>query len=230
MTEGPPPARPISPEEREGAVQRLCTHFARDHIDTRELERRLDLVFAAAARDELAALEQDLPALPVEEPAAIADTPGAAARVPVDATRRAREREFLIGVMGGTERTGNWTPARHVTVLALMGGALLDFREATFAEPVTSVTIFAVMGGVEIVVPPGVRVESHGIAIMGGFAGTEPARPPAPDAPLIRLHGLALMGGVDVKERLPGESEREARRRLKAERRARARLLRGGGG
>ena len=48
--------------------------------------------------------------------------------------------------------------------------------------------------------------------------------PPDPDAPLLRIHGLTMMGGVDITMRLPGESERGARRRqrheLREERRA----------
>lgn len=231
MTDPSLPGRAISPEERERAVQRLGAHFAEDHIDMGELERRLDLVFAAASRDELAALEQDLPALRTAAEAGTTDSgqpvAGAVPGAKVDPARRARDREFLLAVMGGTERKGTWTPARRVTVLALMGGARLDFREAVFAEAVTRITIFAVMGGVQILVPPGVRVEWHGIAIMGGFGGAEPSAPPSPDSPVIRLHGLALMGGVDVQERLPGESERDAKRRIRAERKAKARL-RGG--
>ena len=81
------------------------------------------------------------------------------------------------------------------------------------------------MGGVEIVVPPGLAVQTHGTAIMGGFQEVNRAPVhPDPDAPLLRVHGFAMMGGVDIKMRLPGESDREARRRhrheLRAERRA----------
>jgi predicted membrane protein len=50
-----------------------------------------------------------------------------------------------------------------------MGGSELDFREAVMGPGVTELQIFAVCGGVEVVVPPGLNVESHGIAIMGGF-------------------------------------------------------------
>ena len=46
------------------------------------------------------------------------------------------------------------------------------------------------------------------------------------DAPLIKVNGFVLMGGVEIKVRLPGETKREARKRLKAERR-RKRLVRG---
>ena len=55
-------------------------------------------------------------------------------------------------------------------------------------------------GGVQIIVPPGLAVEVHGTAIMGGFQNVNraPAHPD-PDAPLLRVHGLAFMGGVDVR-------------------------------
>lgn len=77
----------------------------------------------------------------------------------------------------------------------------------------------SILGGADIIVPPGVRVESNGIAILGGF-GKGPDHPTDPDAPTIRINGLVMLGAVSIKERLPGESKREARRRLKAERMA----------
>lgn len=61
------------------------------------------------------------------------------------------------------------------------------------------------MGGVQIRVPPWVRVEVHGSGFMGGFEerlAPRGERPP-PDAPVLRVHGFALMGGVDVRVREP---------------------------
>jgi hypothetical protein len=101
-------------------------------------------------------------------------------------------------------------------VLAMMGGAELDFREARLSSGVTEIEIFALMGGVEILVPPGVRIDAGGMAIMGSFAhGAGNNESTAPDAPVIRIGGIAIMGGVEVHVRLPGETAREARRRLK---------------
>ena len=212
-----PPA-PISAAQRERTVQRLGAHFAQDHIDVEELERRLDLVFAATDPAVLEAQTADLPALRADQEVA-----AAIPEVALDPMARAGEREFVVAIMGGTERKGHWTPPRRLTVLALMGGACLDFRECDFGAPVTIVTIVALMGSAEIVVPPGVRVESSGVAIMGAFEGGG-AGAGRPDAPLIKLNGLVMMGAVEVKVRFPGESGREARRRLKAERQARKRL------
>jgi hypothetical protein len=88
----------------------------------------------------------------------------------------------------------------------MLGGAEIDLREAKFAPGVTQIEANAFMGGIEITVPPGVRVESLGAAFMGGFeasAGDSGALDP--NAPVLRVSGLAVMGGVEVKVRKPGK-------------------------
>lgn len=230
-TDGGPPARSLAPAEREAAVERLCAHFARDALTDTELERRLDLAYAARTTAELASLEADLPALEGSA-AAVPGSPTSPApsgseappASPVASGRPAADHDLVVSVWGSTERKGGWTPPRRLTALSVMGGTELDFREAEFATREVSVRVVAVMGGVDVIVPPGVRVEWTGIALMGGVATPERMNPPAPDAPVVRISGLVCMGGVDVVERLPGESAKEARKRLKRARKARRRL------
>jgi hypothetical protein len=92
---------------------------------------------------------------------------------------------------------------------------------------VTELTIFALWGGVEVIVPPGMNVESHGVGLLGGFEHAAESTPD-PRAPTLRVTGVALMGGVDITVRHAGESARDARRRRRQERREKARELRGG--
>ncbi|MEE8560664.1 MAG: DUF1707 domain-containing protein [Gemmatimonadota bacterium] len=214
-------------ESRDRVVQELSEHFAADHLEVAELERRLDRVFAVRTRAELDALLAGLPALPVKSgpTAESAGEPLPACRV--EPGLAVPKSQTVVAIMGGAGRSGAWTPPRRLNVFVLMGGADVDFREARFGEPVTEITVVAIMGGLEIIVPPGVRVESNGLAIMGGFdieQMSDDAR--GADAPLIKVNGFVLMGGVEIKVRLPGETKREARKRLKAERR-RKRLVRG---
>jgi hypothetical protein len=118
--------------------------------------------------------------------------------------------------MGAAVRKGPWTAPRQLHVLAVMGGAELDFREAQFGPGVSTVTVFATMGAVEIIVPPGIRVESDGFALMGGFEQSGGSTAAAdPSMPMLRISGIAIMGAVEITVRLPGESAREAKRRLK---------------
>lgn len=218
----------LSPEERQATVDRLCAHFARDAMDTTELERRLDIAYAARTRAELVALERDLPALGSEtRPSVSVTAPPTTASVPVDPSRRAQESDLIVSIWGATERKGSWVPPRQLNAVTVMGGTDLDFRQATFATEAVSIRLLALMGGVDIVVPPGVRVEWGGIALMGGVSMPEPGTPPAPDAPVIRISGLVCMGGVDVVERHPGESARDARKRIRNDRKARRKLASG---
>ena len=140
-----------------------------------------------------------------------------------------RDLDTAYAIFGGIDRRGTWNVPRRMRIVAIFGGANLDLREARFPPGVIDIEVTAVMGGINIVVPPGLAVQMHGSAIMGGFAdiNRSPANPD-PDAPLLRIHGLTMMGGVNIEMRLPGESERGARRRhrreLREERREQRRL------
>ena len=109
-----------------------------------------------------------------------------------------------------------------------MGGVDLDFREARMGPGVIELSVFAIIGGVTIIVPPDLQVESDGIGIMGGFECSEEVRAGHdPDAPILKINGLAMMGGVDVKVREPGETALDAWRRRRSARRERRRRRRG---
>jgi hypothetical protein len=217
---------------REVTIDALCEHFANDEMEMEEFERRVEAAHKASTGDELKTLLQDLPGgdLPVQHAEGDALAPDR--RFRVTSAAHVKERQFVVAILGGASRKGKWAPARTNYALAIMGGTELDFREAVLGPGITDVQVFAMWGGVEIIVPPGLRVESHGLAIMGGFDHLEDIRegPDDPDAPVLRITGAALMGGVDIKFRHPGETARDARRRRRVERKERRhrRRLRGG--
>ncbi len=209
----PGPALVSLRQVRERSIARLTEAFAHDVLDMDEFERRLSIAHRSSSGEELATLTADLQA--EEEPATTA-----LAAPAVVAPQSVRQRQRLLLIMGGTSRRGPWTPPRTLRIIALMGGAELDFREAALAPGVTEVHITAVMGGVSIVVPPHLAVEMDGSAILGGFEHSDRApTDPDPDRPVLRVHGLAVMGGVHIETRLLGESESDARRRRRQHRR-----------
>ena len=216
-TESPSPSAdadsPLA-AERERVVQTLSNHFAHDQLTLTEFEHRLERAYHVTAIDQLRALVADLPSV-----SALPATQGAAGPALVPSSD-VPPRGVMFAIMGGHERSGSWIVPRQLKVIAVMGGAELDLREARFGPGVTEIEIFAVMGGAHVIVPPGVRVESIGAAIMGGFdvkAGDATALSDA--HPLVRLSGLAVMGGVGTETRLPGETGREAKRRRRRGRR-----------
>jgi hypothetical protein len=222
-------------------VDALCEAFARDQLEVHELERRLDEANRARTdaelRQVLAGL--DLAALTAPDTALVAASrPVAENLLPAQgiASRIARvdpelvpERQFTLSFWSGRSRKGSWIPAKNISAIAIQGGIQLDFREARFGPGVTHVRAVAVMGGVEIMVPPGLHVETSGFAIMGAFEDeADASRIPPQQGPILRVTGLACMGAVEVKVRLPGETDRDARARKKRLRRQRKARLEAG--
>ncbi|HEX6808668.1 MAG TPA: DUF1707 domain-containing protein [Gemmatimonadaceae bacterium] len=187
--------------QREQIVQRLCSHFASNHLTMDELEQRIDQAYRAPSVAELDALVVGLPVL-ADEPAtttAASVAPSGAPTLPA-----VPERDVLIGIMSGHTRRGPWALPRHLKVFTVMGGIVLDLREAFIAPGVSEIEITALMAGVEVFVPPGVRVECTGSAFMGAFEVDQRAQwIAAGEDRVVRVTGFALMAGVDVKVRPP---------------------------
>jgi hypothetical protein len=183
---------------REEVIDALGVAFAHGDIELAELEGRLTLAFRANDASSLRELLADLPT-------AAAWRHANAAPQPYDAgVQDVPERSVVAAFMGGNIRRGSWAVPRKLKVVALMGGVELDLRQARLAPGLTEIECFAVMGGVQIIVPAGVRVEAMGMAVMGGFeTNAGDASATAPDLPYIRLSGLAIMGGVEATVRRP---------------------------
>ncbi len=215
----PTPAPVPLEQTRERVIQQLCEHFAYDNLTAEALEERLDRAHQATSLVDLRALVSDLPVVAADA------APGAKTFVGPATGAHISERQIIIGIMGGAEKKGVWTPAKQIYVVALMGGVELDFREARFGPGVTEVIVFAIMGGAEIIVPPGVHVDLNGLAPMGGFGQTGSAPLPTdPHAPVLRIGGFVMMGGVEVSIRYPGERPKDARQREKLDRAEQKRL------
>jgi hypothetical protein len=179
--------------QREKVIEALTEHFAQDRLTMEQLEERLDKVYRANTSSALMAVLADLPA----PPAANVPAPAPLMKPPLTGSRQPK---FLVAFMSGVSRRGQWSVPGTINAVAFMGGVEIDLRGAELSSPVTDIHVLAVMGGVEITVPPGVRVESNGFAIMGGFEDSvAPYTTTDPNAPLVRVSGFALMGGVEVR-------------------------------
>ena len=222
MTDSQPLPVALSRSRREETIQLLCARFADDELSVDEFERRVDLAHRVTSESDLALLVADLkPAPPKPNPVPTTHTAPVPAPAPTPLpAAHARESQMMMAVMAGVERKGRWAPARRNTIFAVMGGGELDFRDAILPAGVTEISIYAVMGGVEIIVPPGMIVDAGGIAIMGGFTHRDDSTMADPSAPILKIDGFVMMGGVDISVRRPGETAKDASRRIKQERKA----------
>ncbi|MEE9132230.1 MAG: DUF1707 domain-containing protein [Gemmatimonadota bacterium] len=180
-------------EQRDRKTAELCEHFAAGHIELDVLELRLATVDDAKSVRELDELLADLPALAATAPAVV-EPPAA--------------RGWALALLGGNSRKGEWSPPRRLNAVAVMGGVALDFRDARLAAGETHVTAVALMGGIEIIVPPGLPVTVRGLGILGGVDQVEHAPvEQSPSAPRLKVTALACMGGVEIKTRASKRAE-----------------------
>lgn len=228
MSEDYPVQGPNIETVRERAIEVLMEHFSRDMMDLDEFEERLDSVDRCSTAGELRALLRKLPPLESTELATDMIPAGGGETIVVDADR-VRDHGFFVSVLGGTNRTGRWIPARKNFALGVLGGLSLDFRECLFGPGVTDLNVLTILGRVEIIVPPEMAVEVDGMAILGGFDHqTDVPLRTNPNLPILRIRGLAVLGGVGVEVRLPGETSRQAKKRRRLERKRDQRRLMSG--
>lgn len=210
----------LDPREREAVIDALSEHFAADRLSVEEFERRLDRAHRAEHKSDLDSLLADLSeghrpegvsaSSPGPSEAGVSEggpepgplVPGSR-RAPAPPLEEIRERATDLCVWGGRSRSGSWTPARRHRAVAIQGGIELDYREARLGSGSYELRVAAVMGGVEVVVPPDLRVETQGSAVLGSFEH-EASASEGP-GPLLRIRGFALMGSVEVYVREPGE-------------------------
>lgn len=78
------------------------------------------------------------------------------------------------------------------------GGAKLDLREAKIAKSGAEIEINAAFGGVEILVPRDMKVESEGLPVLGGWTNNFVSEVEK-GAPVLKISGSVGFGGVEVK-------------------------------
>ncbi len=204
-------------DRREKVIAILCEGYATDLISDSEFENRLDSAHQTTDLVALDKLVADLEGLDKRPEVALATLPEARA---MNLTRP--KTKNVVAIFGGVSRTGEWTAPQKLRAIAVLGGIELDFREAILPAGVTEVQIYTLIGGADVIVPPGVTVECDGIAILGGFETVgRVSSGQVQSRAVLRITGISALGGVSVSTRLPGESSRQAKRRLKREDKAR---------
>ncbi|MFF1494966.1 DUF1707 domain-containing protein [Streptomyces sp. NPDC058304] len=209
--EKPLPELRASDADRDRVVERLRDAVAEGRIDMEEFEERLEAAYKSKTYAELEPLTRDLPA-PGAGPMPIAASGPAPAPVPADSSWSSRigggvglpaGSSAAVAVMSSFQRKGNWTVPARLDAVAFWGGGELDLREANFAQREVVINCVAIMGGIQITVPPGVEVDVRGFGFMGAFDQRDAPGPVVPGAPRVVVTGFAFWGGVEIKTKSP---------------------------
>ncbi|WP_329340213.1 DUF1707 domain-containing protein [Streptomyces sp. NBC_01352] len=217
MTEDAPELR-ASDADRERVAEVLRDALAEGRLDMEEFGERLDATYKARTYGELAPITRDLPSGPGGAPApriSMTKEPAQSGSWAGRIVGGEGSSTWAVAIMSGFQRKGRWTVPRRFNCFAFWGGGEIDLREANFADSEVEINCIAIMGGMQVIVPPGVEVLVRGLGIMGGFDQREEGVPGDPGAPRVIVTGFAFWGGVGVERKLT----RAERQRLKEERR-----------
>jgi hypothetical protein len=193
------PKRAVLRSGRAQTIERLTDAFARDELGLDEFEDRLNRAYAAEEVPALEALVRDLSLEPVARQTGVATAHTALAPVAPSAPR-----PRAVAILGSVERRGQWAISGSSGALAVLGSVVIDLRDVVLPPGITVIQVSAVLGSIELIVPPNLAVESDGTSILGSFEGIQRVpRDPDPEAPVLRVQGRAVLGSIEVHTRPP---------------------------
>lgn len=110
------------------------------------------------------------------------------------------DRNGVVCWWSGVKRDGEWILPRSFRAFACMGHIELNLTHARMGSGITEMELNCLMGGIDVIVPPDIRVLCDGEAMGGSFEVTrEGNTTPHPDAPTLRISGTAYLGAVSIK-------------------------------
>jgi hypothetical protein len=181
-----------SDADREEAASVLNAALAEGRLTVTEHSERLDAIYEAKTHAQIAPLIDDLPA----KGTAVARASS------TDVAPASGESQQVVAIFGGASRKGNWHVSPKINAVTIFGGAEFDFREAQLPAQEITLNCTCIFGGIDITVPPEMRIIQSGIAIFGGHdIGSDAPESDRSDAPVLRLTGLTLFGGVSAKRK-----------------------------
>jgi len=190
------PARLAVTEAREQILAQLSDAFAKDELGLDEFEARVDSAYQASTEEGLRVLVKDLSAAPVAPTALVAASTASSATLLASSARAPR----VLAVLGNVERRGRFQVPNGYRATSVLGNLELDLRDVAFPDGVTEIHVRAVLGNIEIIVPPSLPVECEGSGILASFA--ELNRLPAEGngtGPRLRIIGSALLANVEIR-------------------------------
>jgi hypothetical protein len=172
-----------SDADRERVAGQLGEALADGRLTVEEHRERIDLLYATRTHDELVPLTADLGT-------GRGDLEHQRSAVPVE--RVAPQVAILSSSMA---RPTGHVEGRMIAV-GILGEARIDLSYASLDQDGVEITAHAIVGTVDIVVPPDARVTMTGFPLLGALS---PTREPGPaDGPRVKVSAFALVGSVTI--------------------------------
>lgn len=181
---------------REEVIDQLIVNYGHEELSLEAFERRLDQALASDDPIELSELVADLE---LEADKTYKDQKREELDLDLDYDYGvARDVEYSINVLGGTNRSGSWNVPKEIRMLNLFGGGEIDFTEARFTHPAVRIKMLTLFGGATIYVREDINTVSRIRSIFGGTNNSAPSSKSS-HAPVLIVEGLVMFGGATIK-------------------------------
>lgn len=164
-------SRRPSAREIDQTIEQLQVAYSQNLLNELEFGEKMNQALSAQDRDQL---EKILQGLATNEP-----------------------EKSTLAIMSGIDKNGHFVVGKSYKIKAIMGGCSIDFRQAQFNYQETAMNVIAIMGGVEMIFPTGIKIIVEGMPILGGISQSANKALP-PDAPQIKIKAKAILGGIDI--------------------------------
>jgi hypothetical protein len=167
-----------SHDDREQVAEQLREAAGDGRIDLGELEERLERALTAKTYDELVPLTADLAG---------------------PAGGRAAEPLVLAANAGVIRQDGYWVVPPLIRATTDGGAIAIDFTGAVCRGREVELEIDVRKGRLDVVVPRGWTVSSHGVQVDLGVLRNQATEPPAPGSPALRVTGRVEAGSTRIR-------------------------------
>lgn len=186
----------LSDAERDAVVRDLRQAADEGRLSLAEFEERTGKVYAAQFPSDLEPLVRDLPiAIPTETVAEVEPKP------------REKQSRWLVQVVGGSDRRGEWDPGEETRSFTLLGGQSIDLTEV--AVDYVYIRAYTIIGTTEIIVPDGASVDLDGHILFGGSGNKAMRNGPSTMRVVVRARGA--LGRLEVRNLKRRERKRRER-------------------
>jgi Domain of unknown function (DUF1707) len=179
------PSMRASDQERDETVQRLQLAFAEGRLTDVEFDERMRAALAARTHADLAELLADLPTAT----APVVPRPAGPVTLP-------RPGRYAVAFKNSIRQAGRWRVPGRFRALVYKGSGVIDLRAAELTEPVTAILAVAYKSDIQVIVPPGVRVEANGFGVTRDEDWADDL---AADAPVVHIRAFAYKGRVETR-------------------------------
>lgn len=172
-----------SDADRDRVAGLLGEALADGRLTAEEHGERIDALYATRTLAELAPLTADLGTAKrdVERPASAAPARRIGPQVAVLSSTMARP----VGHVGG-----------RIVCVAFVGSARIDLSHASLGEDGVEIVAQAIVGTVDVVVPPDALVTMTGLPLLGDLSPT--TEPGPAGGPHVKVSAFALLGSVTI--------------------------------